>query len=75
LIKKAEALERMNEMDVLIIDKTGTITEGKPSVEKMVSVDDGYSEEQIIQFVSSLNNESEHPLADATVKFGKSKEV
>ncbi|HBZ39518.1 MAG TPA: ATPase [Balneola sp.] len=75
LIKNAEALERMNEMDVLIIDKTGTITEGKPSVEKMVSVDDGYSEEQIIQFVSSLNNESEHPLADATVKFGKSKEV
>jgi Cu2+-exporting ATPase len=75
LIKNAEALERMNEMDVLIIDKTGTITEGKPSVEKMVSVDDGYSEEQITQFVSSLNNESEHPLADATVKYGKSKEI
>jgi Cu2+-exporting ATPase len=75
LIKNAEALERMNEMDVLIIDKTGTITEGKPSVEKMVSVDDDYSEEQIIQFVSSLNNESEHPLAEATVKYGKFKEV
>ncbi|OAN59753.1 copper-translocating P-type ATPase [Balneola sp. EhC07] len=75
LIKNAEALERMNEMDVLIIDKTGTITEGKPSVEKMVSVDDDYSEEQIIQFVSSLNNESEHPLAEATVKYGKSKEI
>lgn len=75
LIKNAEALERMNEMDVLIIDKTGTITEGKPSVEKMVSVDDGYSENQIIQFVSSLNNESEHPLAEATVKYGKSKEI
>merc|ERR1711974_282701 len=55
LIKNAEALERMNEMDGLIIDKTGTITEGKPSVEKMVSVDDDYSEEQIIRFVSSLN--------------------
>lgn len=75
LIKNAEALERMNEMDVLIIDKTGTITEGKPSVEKMVSVNDGYSENQVIQFVSSLNNESEHPLAEATVKYGKSKEI
>lgn len=75
LIKNAEALERMNDMDTLIIDKTGTITEGKPSVEKMVSVYNDYSEEQIIQFVSSLNNESEHPLAEATVKFGKSKDV
>ncbi|MBO6620417.1 MAG: copper-translocating P-type ATPase [Balneola sp.] len=75
LIKNAEALERMNKVDTLIIDKTGTITEGKPSVEKMVSVDDDYSEKQIIRFVSSLNNESEHPLAEATVKYGKSKEV
>jgi len=75
LIKNAEALERMNEMDVLIIDKTGTITEGKPSVEKMASIHDEFSEEDIIQYVSSLNNESEHPLAEATVKFGKSKEV
>lgn len=75
LIKNAEALERMNEMDVLIIDKTGTITEGKPSVEKMISISDNFSEEDIIQYVSSLNNESEHPLAEATVKFGKSKEV
>ncbi len=75
LIKNAEALERMNEMDTLIIDKTGTITEGKPSVEKMVSVNDAFSEEQIIQFIASLNNESEHPLAEATVKYGKSKEV
>lgn len=75
LIKNAEALERMNEIDVLIIDKTGTITEGKPSVEKMVPVDDDYSENQVIQFVSSLNNESEHPLAEATVKYGKSKEI
>lgn len=75
LIKNAEALERMNEMDTLIIDKTGTITEGKPSVEAMVTLDDDFSEEQIIQYIASLNNESEHPLADATVKYGKSKDV
>lgn len=75
LIKNAEALERMNDMDTLIIDKTGTITEGKPSVETMVSVNDEFSEEQVIQYIASLNNESEHPLAEATVKFGKSKDV
>lgn len=75
LIKNAEALERMNKIDTLIIDKTGTITEGKPSVEKMVSIHDEFSEEDVIQYVSSLNNESEHPLAEATVKYGKSKEV
>lgn len=75
LIKNAEALERMNEMDTLIIDKTGTITEGKPSVEAMISLNDDFSEEQIIQYIASLNNESEHPLAEATVKYGKSKEV
>lgn len=75
LIKNAEALERMNEMDTLIIDKTGTITEGKPSVEAMISVNDDFSEDQIIQYIASLNNESEHPLAEATVKYAKSKEV
>ena len=75
LIKNAEALERMNEMDTLIIDKTGTITEGKPSVETMVSVHEDFSEERVIQFIASLNNESEHPLAEATVKYGKSKEI
>jgi Cu2+-exporting ATPase len=75
LIKNAEALERMNEMDTLIIDKTGTITEGKPSVEAMITVNDDFSEEQIIQYIASINNESEHPLADATVKYGKSKDV
>ncbi|MEP1151961.1 MAG: heavy metal translocating P-type ATPase [Balneola sp.] len=75
LIKNAEALERMNEMDTLIIDKTGTITEGKPSVEIMVSVNDDFSEEQVIQYIASLNNESEHPLAEATVKYWRSKEV
>jgi len=75
LIKNAEALERMNEVDTLIVDKTGTITEGKPSVETMTSVNSDFSEQQIIQYITSLNNESEHPLAEATVKYGKSKEA
>ena len=71
LIKNAEALETLNKIDVLIIDKTGTITEGKPSVEKIGSED--LSEEEALQYIVSLNQNSEHPLADATVKYGKQK--
>ncbi len=72
LIKNAEALETLNKIDVLIIDKTGTITEGKPSVEKVGATED-FSEEKVLQYIVSLNQNSEHPLADATVKYGKEK--
>jgi Cu2+-exporting ATPase len=61
----------MNEIDTLIIDKTGTITEGKPSVEKVVSVSDEFSSHEILQYIISANQHSEHPLAEATMKFGK----
>ncbi|MBK5213050.1 MAG: copper-translocating P-type ATPase [Flavobacteriaceae bacterium] len=70
LIKNAEALETLNKIDVLIIDKTGTITEGKPSVEKVGSSED-FSDEKVLQYIVSLNQNSEHPLADATLKYGK----
>ena len=72
LIKNAESLETLNKIDVLIIDKTGTITEGKPSVEK-VGFSEDYTKEQVLQYIVSLNQNSEHPLADATVKYGKEK--
>lgn len=74
LIKDAESLEKMNKVDVLIIDKTGTVTEGKPSVEKIVSLSD-YSESELTQFVASVNKQSEHPLAEATVQFAKDKNL
>lgn len=74
LIKNAESLEKMNKVEVLIIDKTGTVTEGKPSVEKVISGSQ-YSEDELIQFVASVNNQSEHPLAEATVKYCKEKEL
>jgi Cu2+-exporting ATPase len=74
LIKDAESLEKMNKVDVLIIDKTGTVTEGKPSVEKIVSISN-YSENDLTQFVASVNKQSEHPLAEATVRFAKEKSV
>ncbi len=70
LIKNAEALETLNKIDVLIIDKTGTITEGKPSVEK-VGASEIFSEEEVLQYIVSLNQNSEHPLADATIEYGK----
>ena len=64
----------MDKIDTLIIDKTGTITEGKPSVEKVVSASDGDGE-KLLQYIVSLNQQSEHPLADATVNYGKAKNV
>ncbi len=75
LIKNAQALEQMDKIDALIIDKTGTITEGKPSVEKSVSVSDSFSEDEVLQFIASVNANSEHPLAEATVAFAKEKKL
>jgi len=74
LIKNAEALEKMNKVDTLIVDKTGTITEGKPSVEKVMSVNE-IEEDILLQYIASLNQYSEHPLAEAIVNYGKSKNV
>lgn len=73
LIKNAEALENMNKVNVLITDKTGTITEGKPSVEKVFSSNN--EEENLLQKIASLNQYSEHPLAQAVVNYAKSKNV
>lgn len=75
LIKNAEALEKMDKVDTLIIDKTGTITEGKPTVEKVGAFGDNFSEKDVLQYIVSLNSLSEHPLAEATIKYGKKQEV
>ena len=66
LIKNAEALEVMEKIDTLVIDKTGTLTEGKP---KLVTVDAyaGFSEEMLLKLTASLERASEHPLAEAIV--------
>ena len=74
LIKNAEALEKMDKVNTLIVDKTGTITEGKPSVEKLVATQKE-SESDLLQYISSLNQYSEHPLAEAVVKYGKNNKV
>lgn len=75
LIKNAEALEKLDKVDTLIIDKTGTITEGKPTVEKVGAFGNDFSESEVLQYIVSLNSNSEHPLAEATVKYGKEQKV
>ena len=75
LIKNAEALEKMEKVDTLIIDKTGTITEGKPTVEKVGAFGENFSEKDVLQYIVSLNSMSEHPLAEATIEYGKKQEV
>ena len=73
LIKNAEALENLNKINVLITDKTGTITEGKPTVERIFSSEN--KETEILQNIASLNQYSEHPLAEAVVKYAKIKNI
>ena len=67
LIRHAEALERMEQVDTLVVDKTGTLTEGKPAVTAIVAAH-GYSETDILKFAASVEHASEHPLAAAIVK-------
>ena len=67
LIKNAEALEIMEKIDTLVIDKTGTLTEGRP---RLVSVNpaNGFDEKTVLRLAASLERASEHPLAEAIVK-------
>ena len=66
LIKNAEALERMEKIDTLVIDKTGTLTEGKPKV-VAVKPAPGFDETKVLQLAASVERGSEHPLAEAIV--------
>ncbi|WP_372782786.1 copper-translocating P-type ATPase [Phenylobacterium sp.] len=66
LIKNAEALERFEKIDTLIIDKTGTLTEGRPAVVAILAVA-GQDESELLRLAASLERGSEHPLADAIV--------
>ena len=66
LIKNAEALERLEKIDTLVVDKTGTLTEGKPKVTAVVAAA-SLSENEVIRLAASVENASEHPLAKAIV--------
>nr|WP_244431892.1 heavy metal translocating P-type ATPase [Rhodopseudomonas sp. B29] len=66
LIRNAEALERMEKIDTLVIDKTGTLTEGKPKVTAVVTAE-GFDEPELLRLAASVERASEHPLAHAIV--------
>jgi Cu+-exporting ATPase len=74
LIKNAEALERMEKVDTLVVDKTGTLTEGKPKVVSIVPAA-GFEEADILQLAASVERSSEHPLADAIVRAAKERNL
>lgn len=74
LIKDAKALETMNKVSVLVVDKTGTLTKGKPSVEYVYCATDN-NEEDILQRIASLNQYSEHPLAEAVMNYALEKGI
>ena len=74
LVKDARAIEEMNKVDILIIDKTGTITEGKPSLKNVKSFGK-LSDEEILHLAASVDSDSEHPIAEAIVKEARSKNI
>jgi heavy metal translocating P-type ATPase len=74
LVKDARAIEEMNKIDTLIIDKTGTITEGKPALRAFMSFG-GMKDEEVLQLAASVDVQSEHPLAAAIVKGAKDKKI
>ena len=66
LVKNAEALERLEKVDTLVVDKTGTLTEGRPSVTEVVP-ESGFTEDELLQLAAGVERASEHPLALAIV--------
>ena len=74
LIRDAEALERMEKIDTIVVDKTGTLTEGKPSVTAIAAVD-GQDEDELLRLAASVEQASEHPLAAAIVKAAKERKL
>ncbi|MBH5401407.1 heavy metal translocating P-type ATPase [Bradyrhizobium sp. CNPSo 4010] len=74
LIKNAEALERMEKIDTLVVDKTGTLTEGKPKVVDIVPAS-GFAEDDVLRLAATVERASEHPLADAIVRAAKEKQL
>lgn len=67
LIRNAEALERMEKVDTVVVDKTGTLTEGKPQVTKLVPLN-GFNEAELMRYAGGLEKGSEHPLAHAILE-------
>lgn len=74
LIKDAETLEKLHKVDTLVLDKTGTITKGKPEVTSLQNFSDK-SAEELVSFLASLEKKSEHPIAHAILKYAEEKKI
>jgi len=74
LVKNAEALERLEKVDTLVVDKTGTLTEGKPRLMDVLPTD-GFDANQLLSLAASLEQNSEHPLAAAIVNGAKEQKI
>ena len=74
LIKDAGSLELMEKIDTLVVDKTGTLTEGRPSVSHVVAAD-GFDEDEILRLAAGVERASEHPLARAVVEAARARDI
>lgn len=74
LIKDARAIEEFSKVDTLLVDKTGTITEGKPALQNVVTFG-SFEEHEVLQYAASVDAHSEHPLAEAIVKGAKERNI
>lgn len=74
LIKNAEALERMEKVDTLLVDKTGTLTEGRPTVTEVVPAT-GFEEDELLRLAAGAERASEHPLAQAIVEAAAARQI
>lgn len=74
LFRDAAAIENLRKVDTLIVDKTGTLTEGKPAFDKVIP-NQGYQEDEVLRLAASLDQGSEHPLADAIVRAARERQL
>ena len=70
LVKDAKTLETMEKIDTLVVDKTGTLTEGKPTVTDFITAQ-GFDKDELIKYAASLERASEHPLAQSVIEYAK----
>ncbi|QOP46759.1 copper-translocating P-type ATPase [Sulfurimonas paralvinellae] len=74
LIKDAKTLEKMEKVDTLVVDKTGTLTLGKPTVTDFIT-SKGYDNDELIKYAASLERASEHPLAQSVIEYAKESNI
>jgi ATPase, P-type (transporting), HAD superfamily, subfamily IC len=75
LIKDAATLEKLHKVDIVVVDKTGTLTKGKPELVGIENMSQDLSDEDIISILASLESKSEHPIAHAITEYAKEKHI